>query len=266
MQDLKAVREQQQRTWATGDFAMIAWNTVFPCEPMCEAVDLRAGQTVLDVATGSGNAALSAARRGCDALGIDYVPALVDKARERAALERLPAPFEVGDCEAIPCADHAFDVVLSVFGSMFAPDPQEAAAELLRVCRPGGRIGMANWTPDGFWGQTFALQWRYLPPPVTLRAPSEWGVEARLRVVRCCCHFDAGYEAQRLVPIQEQQTLDRGLQHLLGPIIRALETLVGERRQAYLKELDDTLNRFNRSGDDTLMVSADYVEVVMVVR
>ena len=267
MQDLKAVKEQQQRTWATGDFAMIAWNTVFPCELMCEAVDLRAGQSVLDVAAGSGNAALSAARRGCDALGIDYVPALVDKARERAALDRLPARFEVGDCEAIPCADHAFDVVLSVFGSMFAPDPQKAAAELLRVCRPGGKIGMANWTPDGFWGQTFALQWRYLPPPVPLRAPSEWGVEARLREL-----FGAAVASMR---ITRRSALFRykSSKHWIevfstyfGPIIRALETLVGERRQAYLKELDDTLNRFNRSGDDTLMVAADYLEVVMVVR
>jgi ubiquinone/menaquinone biosynthesis C-methylase UbiE len=267
MQDLKAVREQQQRTWATGDFAVIAWNTVFPCELMCEAVDLRAGQRVLDVATGSGNAALSAARRRCDALGIDYVPALVEMARERAALERLPARFEVGDCEAIPCADHAFDVVLSVFGSMFAPDPQKAAAELLRVCRPGGKIGMANWTPDGFWGQTFAMQWRYLPPPVALRAPSEWGVEARLREL-----FGADIASMR---ITKRSALFRytSSKHWIevfstyfGPIIRALETLVGERRQAYLKELDDTLNRFNRSGDDTLMVSADYLEVVMVVR
>src|SRR4030095_10975684 len=237
--------------WATGDFAMIAWNTVFPCELLCEAVDLRAGQSVLDVASGRGNAALSAARRGCDALGIDYVPALIEKARERATLDRLPARFEVGDCEAIPCAEHAFDVVLSVFGSMFAPDPQKAADELLRVCRPGGRIGMANWTPDGFWGQTFALQWRYLPPPVPLRPPSAWGTEARLREL-----FGGALSSTR---ITKRSALFRykSSKHWIavfstyfGPIIKALEALDGERRQAYLKELEATLNRFNRSGDD----------------
>ncbi len=265
MQDLKAVKEQQQRAWASGDFAVIAWNTVFPGELMCEAVEVRAGQSVLDVATGSGNAALSAARRGCDALGIDYVPALIERARQRATLERLPARFEIGDCEAIPCADDSFDVVLSVFGSMFAPDPQKAADELLRVCRPGGKIGMANWTPDGFWGQTFALQWRYLPPPVPLRPPSEWGTEGRLR--------ELFGDATASMRIAKRSALFRykSSKHWIevfstyfGPIIRALETLAGERRQAYLKELDATLNRFNRSGDDTLMVSADYLEVVMV--
>ena len=168
MADLNAVKAQQLKTWATGDFAMIAWNTVFPCELLCEAVELRAGQKVLDIATGSGNAALSTARRGCEATGIDYVPALIARARERAAVERLPARFEVGDCEEIPYPDASFDVVLSVYGSMFAPNQEKAAQELIRVCRAGGRIGMANWTPAGFWGQTFGLVGKYLPPPVSL--------------------------------------------------------------------------------------------------
>lgn len=267
MADLRAVKEQQQKTWATGDFAMIAWNTVFPCELLCEAVDLRAGQSVLDVATGSGNAALSASRRGCEALGIDYVPALIDRARERAAVDALPARFEVGDCEDIPCRDREFDVVLSVFGSMFAPDPQKAADELIRVCRPGGKIGLANWTPDGFWGQTFALQWRYLPPPTPLRPPPEWGTEVRLR------ELFGGAIASMKIAKRSALFRYKSSQHWIevfgkyfGPIIKALQTLNGERRQTYLKELDDTLSRFNRSGDDTLMVSADYLEVVMVVK
>ena len=165
MADLEAVKQQQQCTWAMGDFAMIGWNTVYPGELLCEAVQLRAGERVLDVATGSGNAALSAARRNCEVSGIDYVPALIERARQRAAAESLPAKFEVGDCEAIAFADASFDVVLSVYGSMFAPNADKAAMEMLRVCRPGGRIGMANWTPDGFWGQTFGLVGKYLPPP-----------------------------------------------------------------------------------------------------
>ena len=172
MADLNEVKAKQQRMWATGDFSMIAWNTVFPGELLCEAVGLRAGHKVLDVAAGSGNAALSAARRGCEAVGIDYVPALIERARQRAAVDRLPAQFEVGDCEAIPCPDGSFDVVLSVFGSIFAPRQEKAAQELLRVCRPGGTIGMANWTPDGFWGQAFGLQAQYVPPPPGCARPS----------------------------------------------------------------------------------------------
>jgi SAM-dependent methyltransferase len=160
---------------------MIAWNTVFPCELICEAVELRAGQKVLDVATGSGNAALSAARRGCEATGIDYVPALIERARERAAAERLPAHFETGDCEEIPFADGSFDAVLSVYGSMFAPNQERAAQELVRVCRPGGKIGMANWTPDGFWGQAFGLAAKYLPLAEGLRPPAQWGTGERLK-------------------------------------------------------------------------------------
>jgi SAM-dependent methyltransferase len=264
MADLNAVKAQQLKTWATGDFAVIAWNTVFPGELLCEAVELRAGQKVLDVATGSGNAALSAARRGCEAAGIDYVPALIERARERAAVERLPARFEVGDCEEIPYPDGSFDALLSVYGSMFAPNQEKAAAELLRVCRRGGRIGMANWTPAGFWGQTFRLVGKYLPPPEGLRPPPEWGTEKRLREL-----FGGGTSS---IHIAERSALfryrDSGhwievFRTYFGPIIRTLEALDEKRRAEFLKELDDTLNRFNRSGDDTLVVSADYLEVVM---
>jgi SAM-dependent methyltransferase len=210
---------------------------------------------------------LSAARRGCDALGIDYVPALIDRARERAAVEHLPAKFEIGDCEAIPCTDRAFDVVLSVYGSMFAPRPDTAAQELLRACRSGGKIGMANWTPDGFWGQTFALQWRYLPPPTALRPPPEWGTEKRL--------LELFGDATASMRITKRSALFRyrSSRHWIevfstyfGPIIRTLEALDEKRRRSYLEELDGTLNRFNRSGDDTLLVSADYLEVVMVTK
>ena len=267
MADLDEVKAQQQRTWATGDFAMIAWNTVFPGELLCEAVELRAGHKVLDVATGSGNAALSAARRNCEAVGIDYVPALVDRARERAEAERLPARFEVGDCEDIPFADESFDAVLSVYGSMFSPRPEKAAQELLRVCRPGGKIGMTNWTPEGFWGQTFGLQARYLPPPVPLRPPPEWGTERRLQEL----FGDAIASMQ--IATRSALFRYRSSQHWIevfstyfGPIMRTLEGLSPERRSAYVAELEATLDRFNRAADDTLLLSADYLEVVMVKR
>lgn len=264
MADLNEVKAKQQRMWATGDFSMIAWNTVFPGELLCESVGLRAGQKVLDVATGSGNAALSAARRGCEAVGIDYVPALIERARERAAVDRLPARFEVGDCEDIPFPDASFDVVLSVYGSIFAPRQETAAQELLRVCRPGGTIGITNWTPDGFWGQAFGLQARYVPPPPGLRSPIEWGTEARLREL-----FADAVDSLKVVK-RSALFRYRSSTHWLevfgtyfGPVMRTLEALDDERRRAYLADLDATLNRFNRSGDDTLVVSADYLEVVM---
>jgi ubiquinone/menaquinone biosynthesis C-methylase UbiE len=267
MTDLDTVKAQQQRMWATGDFAMIGWNTVFPGELLCEAVDLRAGERVLDVATGSGNTALSAARRNCDAAGIDYVEPLIVRARERASAERLLARFSVGDCEDIPFDDSAFDVVLSVYGAMFAPRQEKAAQELVRVCRPGGRIGMANWTPDGFWGQAFALQARYVPPPAGVRPPTEWGTESRLREL-----FGDAVESLR---ITRRSALFRYrssghwievFRTYFGPVMRTLEALEEARRSQYLKDLDATLNRFSRSAGETLVLSADYLEVVMVKR
>ena len=248
MGEFEAVKQQQQRVWSMGDFAVIGWNTVFPGELLCEAVELRAGERVLDVATGSGNAALSAARRNCEAFGIDYVPALVERARRRAAAENLPAQFEVGDCEQIPF-----------------PDAQLAARELLRVCRSGGRIGLANWTPEGFWGRAFALVGKYLPAPAGVRPPSEWGTEQRLADL-----FAAGVTSTRVTP-RSALFRFRSSAHWIeifsryfGPIIRVREALDEERRKQFLSELDATLHRFNRSGDETLVVSADYLEIVML--
>jgi ubiquinone/menaquinone biosynthesis C-methylase UbiE len=264
MTDLEAVKRQQQRTWAMGDFAMIGWNTVYPGELLCEAVELRAGEKVLDVATGSGNAALSAARRNCEASGIDYVPELIERARQRAAVENLPVKFEIGDCEQIPCADASFDVVLSVYGSMFAPDAVKAAQELLRVCRPGGRIGLANWTPDGFWGQTFGLVGKYLPPPAGVRPPAEWGTQIRL--AELFAHAVATMRIARRSALFRYRSSAHWIEvfsRYFGPIIRVREALDDARRKDFLAELDATLNRFNNSGDSTLVVSADYLEVVM---
>ncbi len=263
MTDFSAVKSRQQGMWATGDFAMIGWHTVFPGELLCEAVDLRAGQRVLDLATGSGNTALAAARRNCEAVGIDYVPALIERARERARAERLPAQFEVGDCEEIPFPDSSFDVVLSVYGSMFAPRPEQAANEMLRVCRPGGQVGMTNWTPAGFWGQTFQLQARYNPPPAGLRPPTEWGTEERLHQLF----------GDRLGPLQVTQRSAsfrfRSNEHWMdvfssffGPIMTTLASLDVPRRVAYRRELDGILSRFNRATDGSLVVCADYLEVV----
>lgn len=264
MLELEGVKQQQQQTWATGDFAVIGWNTVYPGELLCEAVDLRAGHRVIDVAAGSGNVALSAARRNCDAVGIDYVPALIERARMRAAVEGLPAQFEVADCEQIPFADESFDRVLSLYGSMFAPDQEKAAQELVRVCRRGGRIGLGNWTPDGFWGQTFALVGRYLPPPAGVRPPPEWGTEKRLE------ELFGGFTSSMTASKRSALFRFRNNQHWIdvfstwfGPIMRVRENLDEERRTQFIAELNGVLDQFNRSDDETLLVCADYLEVVI---
>lgn len=265
MSDLQDVKQKQQVTWATGDFAIIGWNTVYPGELLCEAAGLRAGHKVLDVAAGSGNVALSAARRNCEAVGIDYVPALIERARMRAAAEGLPAQFEVADCEQIPFEDESFDRVLSLYGSMFAPDQQKAARELIRVCRAGGRIGMGNWTPDGFWGQTFALVGRYLPPPAGVRPPPEWGTEQRLQELfgqaTSSMHCS---KRSALFRFRDNQHWIDVFSTFFGPIMRVREHLDDGRFAEFLAELNGILDQFNQTDDDTLLVSADYLEVVIV--
>ena len=176
--DFESIKKKQQATWSTGDYAAIAARIVFCSELLCETADLQAGWRVLDVATGPGSAAIAAARRGCEAVGLDYVPRLLERARAHAAAEGLEAQFVEGDAEKLPYPGESFDAVLSVFGVMFAPDHQRAAAELARVCRPGGRIALACWTPDGFAGEMFKLAARYLPPPPGLSPPTRWGSEA----------------------------------------------------------------------------------------
>ena len=178
--DLPAVKARQQATWASGDFAEIATLIVPVAERLCDAADLRAGSTVLDVACGSGNAALAAARLGCDVTGIDYVPALLERGRERAAAERIRLELRHGDAEEIPFPDESFDAALSVFGSMFAPDQPRAAAELVRVTRPGGTIALASWTPEGFLGSMFRTVAAHVPPPSGLASPMLWGTREPL--------------------------------------------------------------------------------------
>jgi SAM-dependent methyltransferase len=264
MTDLNAVKAQQQGAWSLGDFSMIGWSTVYPGELMCEAAQLKAGQKVLDVACGSGNVALSAARRNCEAMGVDYVPALIERARARAAAERLPARFELGDCEAIPCPDGTFDAVLSVYGSIFAPRQEVAAQELIRVTKPGGKIGMANWTPEGFWGQSFGLIAQYIPPPEGLRSPVQWGTEQRLHELFGDAVFGMHIEKRSaLFRFRSSAHWIEVFRTYFGPIIRALDVLGPQRGQTYLADLDALLRKFNRSDDDTLVLSADYLEVIM---
>jgi SAM-dependent methyltransferase len=177
---LDGVKERPQKMWASGDYAAVAARIHPMAERLCESADLVAGTRALDVATGSGNAAIAAARRDCDVVGIDYVPSLLERARARARAEDLEIELLEADAEALPFADASFDAVLSVVGVMFAPDQEQAAAELVRVCRPGGTIALASWTPGGFIGALLLLVSRYAPPPPGLRAPVEWGDPIRV--------------------------------------------------------------------------------------
>jgi len=178
--DLGAVKTRQQAAWSSGDYAVVGTTLQIVGEELCEALDLRAGEKVLDVAAGNGNVSLAAARRWCSVVSSDYVPALLERGRARAAADGLTMEFKEADAEALPFADGAFDVVVSTFGVMFTPNQERAAAELLRVCRSGGRIGLANWTPEGFIGQLFKTLGKYLPPPAGVRSPALWGMRERL--------------------------------------------------------------------------------------
>ena len=263
MVDYAAIKTRQQATWANGDFAMIAWNTVFAGELLCEAAGLRAGQRVLDVACGSGNGALSAARRFTDAVGVDYVPALIERARKRAAAERLPALFEVGDAEALPFEDASFDVVLSTFGVMFAPDQEQAARELVRVCRPGGTVALANWTPGGMWGELFKLHGRYLPPPAGVQPPPLWGTEARLREL-----LGAGIRdlrvAKRIAVFRHHSPRHwfEFFRAYFGPTRTVLAAQDEAGQERFAREVEQVLERFDRSDGPTLNAEAEYLEVV----
>ena len=263
MPDFVAIKARQQQAWATGDYAMIGHNVVLVSERLCHAVDLRAGQRVLDVATGSGNTALAAARYWCDVTGIDYVPALLDRARERAAAERVPVTFREGDAEHLPFPDGAFDVVLSTFGVMFAPDQEQAARELLRVCRPSGKIGLANWTPDGFGGQGFRITAEYVPPPPGVSPPTLWGTEERLRAL-----FGAGVTSlhcTRRSVILRYRSAQHYLEHFrtyFGPTIRTFEGLPAEGQERLSRATLENIHRFNQSGDETMVVPSEYLEVV----
>ena len=265
--DLAAVRQRQQRTWAAGDFAVIGLPTVIVGEQLCEAVDLRAGQRVLDVATGSGNTALAAARRSCEVTGIDWVPELLARARERAAAERLPIEFSHGEAEGIPFPDGAFDAVLSTFGAMFAADQERTAGELLRVCRPGGRIGLACWTPDGLVGELLRTTAGHAPPAAGLEPATRWGTEERLRQLLGPGVTSLWVTRRSLVYRfrSPRDWLDL-YRAYYGPTIKAFEALAPDGQEALARDLLDLLHRFNRADDGTVVAPSDYLEVVAIRR
>ncbi len=262
MPSLAPVKAKQMAAWASGDYAVVGTTLQIVGETLCEAADVRAGEQVLDVAAGNGNATLAAARRFADVTSTDYVETLLERGRERAAAERLAVQFRGADAEALPFADGAFDVVLSTFGVMFTPDQAKAAAEMVRVCRAGGRIGMANWTPGGFVGQLFKLIGSHLPPPAGVRSPALWGDAAHLAtlfpgaaIVATPRHFAFRYHsAAHWLEV---------FRNFYGPVHKAFLAL-DEAGQAHLKaDLLALIERFQRDSGPGLVVDSEYLEVVV---
>jgi len=260
---LEGIKARQQKTWASGDYGAVAALIHSTSEHLVQAADLTAGSRVVDVATGTGNAAIAAARCLCAVTGVDYVPELLDRGRARAAAEHLSIDFVEGDAEALPCRDGEFDAVLSVFGIMFAPDQERTAAELTRVCRPGGTIALANWVPDGFIGELFRTIGRRVPPPPGVRAPAEWGSEPRLRELFGDRVRDLRINRREFVfrfPAQEDFA-DYFRAHY-GPTLKAFEALDTDHGKLLHADLVELVSRFNVATDGTAKIPSAYVEVL----
>jgi ubiquinone/menaquinone biosynthesis C-methylase UbiE len=261
--DLAAVKQRQQQTWASGDFSMVGARIVLVAEQLVDTADLHAGWRVLDVATGSGNAAIAAARLGCIAVGLDYVPSLLDRARRRASAECLHVEFVEGDAEALPFPDASFDAVTSVFGAMFAPDHRRAADELLRVCRPGGQIALASWTPDSFIGELFRTVSSHVPPPPGVPSPMLWGTEEHL-----CRLFGDHVEGLtvaertftfRFTSSEEFVTFFRLWS---GPTLKAFAALNDIARDALESDLVELAEQVDRLDGDAVAIPATYLEAL----
>lgn len=261
--DLSAVKARQQVAWSSGDYAVIGTTLAITGELLCEAVDLRPDQRVLDVAAGNGNATLAAARRWADVTSTDYVAALLERGRARAEAERLPVTFQEADAENLPFADSSFDVVLSIFGVMFTPNQEQAAHELLRVCRPSGTIGLANWTPEGFIGNLFRTIGKHVPPPAGVKPPALWGTEQRLHEL-----FGDGIaelKVNRRMFVFRYRSAEHWLEVFrtyYGPVLKAFAALDATGQAGLEHDLIELLGRFNQGGTETLAVPSEYLEVV----
>jgi len=265
--DLKVIKSKQQAAWSSGDYAVIGSTLQIVGEQLAEAIDLRAGESVLDVAAGNGNATLAAARRWCEVTSTDYVEPLLALGRKRAEADGLTVKFQIADAEDLPFTDAFFDAVVSTYGVMFCPDQDRAAAELIRVCKPGGRIGLANWTPDGFIGQMFKTIGKYLPPPAGVKSPLIWGTPDWLQAT-----FGAAASAI-VAPPRHFTFRYRSAQHFLdlfrayyGPMLKAFETLEEAGGRALARDIIGLIGSFNISGDETMVVPGEYLEVVITKR
>lgn len=261
--DLAAIKGRQQKAWSSGDYGKVGVTLVVIAEQLAEAAALHPGQRVLDVACGNGNTALAAARRFCDVVGVDYVPMLLEEGRERARAEGLAVDYREGDAENLPFPDASFDAVLSTLGVMFAPDQQKAAEELMRVCKPGGTIGMANWVPDSYIGDLFKTMGRHIPPPAGLESPFRWGTQDGLGEL-----LDGGIgslQTRRRSFVWRHPSAWHHVDFMrgyYGPMTKAFEALDESGQKALEEDLISLVERYNRSGDETAVWPADYLEVV----
>jgi ubiquinone/menaquinone biosynthesis C-methylase UbiE len=258
------IKSKQKATWGSGDYGRIGVTLQITGEALCEAMDIRSGQSVLDVAAGNGNASLAAARRFCKVVSTDYVPSLLEQSRLRAAAEKLAIDYQEADAEALPFDDASFDNVVSTFGVMFAPNQQKAAAELLRVSKKGGKIGLANWTPDSFVGQIFKTVGRHVPPPPGVDSPAAWGTEAFLDK-----HFKGRAAKVEVTPRKftfRYHSPDHWLDVFstyYGPTVKAFEALNDAAREDLRDDLRSLIRRHDRATDGTMVVPSDYLEVVI---
>jgi len=262
--DLAAVKTRQQAAWSTGNYAVVGTTLQIVGESLCEALDLRSGTSVLDVAAGNGNATLAAARRWCDVTSTDYVSSLLESARARAQAEGHTIEFEQADAEKLPFPDATFDTVMSTFGVMFTPDQEKAASELARVCKPGGKIGLANWTPGGFIGQVFKTIGKYVPPASGVKSPALWGTNARLEEL-------FGKTAKQIRTTNREFVFRyRSPAHWIevfrtyyGPMNKTYAALDAEKQAAFTRDLLALMESSNRSGDATLVLPSEYLEVLI---
>jgi ubiquinone/menaquinone biosynthesis C-methylase UbiE len=262
--DLTALKIRQQAAWSAGNYAVVGTTLQIVGEQLCETLDLRAGAKVLDVAAGNGMVSLAAARRWCEVTSTDYVPALLEQGRARAAAEGQSIEFIEADAENLPFEDQSFDTVLSTFGVMFTPNQDQAAAELLRVCKPKGQIGLTNWTPEGFIGQVFKTLGKYLPPPAGAKSPALWGTRARLAEM-----FGSAASTIK-VETRHFNFRYRSPEHFLsvfetfyGPIHKAFATLDQQRQTELRNDLHALIVRMNRATDGAMIVPSEYLEVAV---
>jgi len=265
--DLNALKARQHGAWSSGDYAIVGTTLQIVGEELCEALDIRAGQSVLDVAAGNGNATLAAARRWCDVVSTDYVPSLLERGRARASADGLSVEFKEADAEALPFADAAFDVVVSTFGVMFTPNQDRAASELLRVCKSGGKIGLANWTPEGFIGQLFKTLGKYLPPPAGAKSPALWGTKARIDEMFGARANDIQIARRNFVfRYRSAEHFVEIFKTYYGPVLKAFAALDSTSQDGLKRDILALIATMNRSADETMVVPSEYLEIVVTKR
>jgi ubiquinone/menaquinone biosynthesis C-methylase UbiE len=265
--DFEALKTRQHGAWSSGDYAVVGTTLQIVGEELCEALDLRAGQRVLDVAAGNGNATLAAARRWCNVVSTDYVGALLERGQARAKADGFSVEFREADAEALPFDDASFDAVLSTYGVMFTPNQDRAAAELIRVCRHGGKIGLANWTPEGFIGQLFKTLGKHVPPPAGARSPALWGTEARIKEMFGTSASQIRAERRHFVfRYRSPEHFIEIFKTYYGPTLKAFAALDTANQEALKQDIIALIKSMNRSGDSTMVLPSEYLEIVVVRR